>query len=119
MKFSIKDFFSKYDQIRRKLWIWLHLLNKSLLENFIFCVVCYRCIATSQSKQSFLSALLNCGNDLCNQAKVFSSSFYAFIYSFQLNGIKMWVFFGKKTSKKCTCAVMIRIIITFANQIFL
>ena len=30
MKFSIKDFFSKSDQIRRKLRIWLHLLNKSL-----------------------------------------------------------------------------------------
>ena len=37
--FSIKDFFSKCDQLRRKLRIWLHLLNKSLMENFIFCVV--------------------------------------------------------------------------------
>ena len=26
MKFFIKDFFSKCDQIRRKLWIWSHLL---------------------------------------------------------------------------------------------
>ena len=39
MKFSIKDFFSKYDQIRRKLRIWSHLLKKSLMENFIFCAV--------------------------------------------------------------------------------
>ena len=39
MKFSIKDFFSKRDQIRRKLRIWSHLLNKSLMENFIFCSV--------------------------------------------------------------------------------
>ena len=30
MKFSIKDFFSKYDQIRRKLRIQSHLLKKSL-----------------------------------------------------------------------------------------
>ena len=30
MKFSIKDFSSKYDQIRRKLRIWSHLLEKSL-----------------------------------------------------------------------------------------
>ena len=37
MKFSIKDFFSKYDQIRRKLRIWSHLLKKSLMKNFIFC----------------------------------------------------------------------------------
>ena len=39
MKFSIKDFFSKADQIRRKLWIWSHLLKNSLMENFSFCAV--------------------------------------------------------------------------------
>ena len=38
-KFSIKDFFSKCDQIRKKLWIWSRLLKKSLMENFIFCAV--------------------------------------------------------------------------------
>ena len=32
----IKEFFSKSDQIRRKLRIKSHLLNKSLMENFIF-----------------------------------------------------------------------------------
>ena len=37
MNLSIKDFFSKYDQICRKLQIWSHLLKKSLMENFIFC----------------------------------------------------------------------------------
>ena len=36
MKFSIKDFFSKCYQIRRKLRIWLHLLKKSLMNNFTF-----------------------------------------------------------------------------------
>ena len=39
MKFSIKDFFSKCDQISRNLRIWSHLLKKSLMENFIFCAV--------------------------------------------------------------------------------
>ena len=39
MKFSTKDFFSKCDQIRKKLRIWSHLLKKSLVENFIFCAV--------------------------------------------------------------------------------
>ena len=39
MKFSIKDFFSKCDQIRKKLRIWSHLLKKSLMENFIFCAL--------------------------------------------------------------------------------
>ena len=36
MKFSIKDFFSKCNQIRRFLQIWSHLLKKTLVENFIF-----------------------------------------------------------------------------------
>ena len=39
IKFSIKDYFSKCDQIRRKLRIWSHLLKKSLMKNFIFCAV--------------------------------------------------------------------------------
>ena len=39
MKFFIKDFFSKCDQIRRKLRIWSHLLKKSLMKNIIFCAV--------------------------------------------------------------------------------
>ena len=39
MKFSIKDFFSKCDQIRSCQRIWSYLLKKSLMENFIFCAV--------------------------------------------------------------------------------
>ena len=39
MKFFIKDFFSKCDQIRRNSQIWPYLLKKSLMENFIFCAV--------------------------------------------------------------------------------
>ena len=39
MKFSIEDFFSKYDQIHSFLWIWSHLLKKLLMKNFIFCAV--------------------------------------------------------------------------------
>ena len=39
MKFSIKDFFSKYDQIHSFQQIWSHLLKKSLMENFIFSAV--------------------------------------------------------------------------------
>ena len=40
MKFSIKDFFSKCDQSRGFLWIWSHLLKKSLMENFTFVPRC-------------------------------------------------------------------------------
>ena len=36
MNFSIKDLFSKCDQIGWKLQIWSHLLKKSLMENFMF-----------------------------------------------------------------------------------
>ena len=36
---SVKNFFSKCDQIRRKLWLYSHLLKKSLMENFISCAV--------------------------------------------------------------------------------
>ena len=39
MKFSIKDFFTKYDRNRRKLWVWSLLLKKFLVENFTFCAV--------------------------------------------------------------------------------
>ena len=39
MKFSVKDFFSKCEQIHRKLWICSHLVKKSLSENFTFCAM--------------------------------------------------------------------------------
>ena len=38
-EFSIKDFFSKCDQIRSFLRIWSHLLKKCLMKNFIFCTM--------------------------------------------------------------------------------
>ena len=39
MRFFIKDFCSKCDQIRRKLRIWSHLLENYLMENFILCAL--------------------------------------------------------------------------------
>ena len=39
MKFSIKDFFRKCDQIRSFQRIWSYLLKKFLIENFIFSAV--------------------------------------------------------------------------------
>ena len=41
-RFSIRDFFHKYEQIHSfhsSLWIWLHLMKKSLMKNVIFCAV--------------------------------------------------------------------------------
>ena len=37
MKFSIRDLFSKCDQIRSLLQILSYLLKKSLMENLVFC----------------------------------------------------------------------------------
>ena len=54
MKFPIKDFFRKCDQIRRKLRIWSHLLKKSLIENFIFCAVSDFCADVPPSQDIFL-----------------------------------------------------------------
>ena len=51
MKFFIKDFFSKCDQIRSSLRIWSHLLKKSLMENFIFCAVRYCNVSTISFEQ--------------------------------------------------------------------
>ena len=68
IKFSIKDFFSKYDQIRRKLRIWSHLLKEFLMENFIFCamksviavvVLTFVCVFHSRSGLPFLFAFWN------------------------------------------------------------
>ena len=39
MTFSIKDFFSKCNQVCKKLRLWSHLLKKSLMKTFIFCAV--------------------------------------------------------------------------------
>ena len=52
IKFSIKGFFSKCDQIRRKLRIWSHLLKKSLMEDFVFCAV-------GGSRKKHLNDLIN------------------------------------------------------------
>ena len=49
MKFSIKDFSGKCDHICIFLCIWSHLLKKSLMENFIFCAVCFTKIISVSS----------------------------------------------------------------------
>ena len=41
MKFSIKGFVSKCYQIRSFLRIWSYLLEKLLMENFIFCAMLF------------------------------------------------------------------------------
>ena len=52
MKIFIKDYFSKCDQIRRKLRIWSHLLKKYLMEIFIFCAVKNVLFVTSRLRRA-------------------------------------------------------------------
>ena len=66
MNFSIKDFFSKSDQIRSFLRIWSHLLSKSLMENFIFCAVC--CLNQGRFTEDILNGKLNI---LCKATRVY------------------------------------------------
>ena len=75
MAFSIKDFFSKCDQIRRKLRIWLHLLKKFLMENFIFCAVPVPvfCMGNNAHTQKF-KTLKGCFNPFQPADKAFSFS---------------------------------------------
>ena len=69
MKFFIKDFFSKFDQIRSFLRIWSHLLKKSLMENFIFCTV-----STNQSLCNYIYHVIQCH---CRRQKNYTlSSWY-------------------------------------------
>ena len=58
MNFSVKDLFIKCEHIRRKLRIYSHLLNKSLTEIFIFCVVNVIGFTTGKSLASFSSSLI-------------------------------------------------------------
>ena len=53
MKFSVNAFFSKYEQIRRKLRICSHLLKKSLTKNFVQSLFSVRCVKGSQKWQPF------------------------------------------------------------------
>ena len=68
MKFSIKDFFSKCDQICSFLGIWSHLLRKSLMENFIF-VQCSIKIPSFNEKLSLLKILHFQMTDSCSRSR--------------------------------------------------
>ena len=74
IEFYIKDVFSKCDQIRSFLWIWSHLLKKSLTENFIFCAVWTICckISTMIPKMANNYLVHNAINKMV-YAKIFDS----------------------------------------------
>ena len=59
MKFSIKDFFSKCEQIRSCLRIWSHLPKKSLMENFILSAVNASVVYKTKMKRFSLNQLIS------------------------------------------------------------
>ena len=78
MKFSIKAFFSKCDQIRRKQLIWSHLLKKSL----IFCAVSSFTLTAVFENGENLSCLFS-----------FCSIFFFFFVFFYVNEKQKTCFF--------------------------
>ena len=72
MKFFIKDFFSKCDQIRSFLRIWSHLLKKSFMEDFTagegMCFSQMIGIYGSKKKANLLNMKFN--NKMCIQNSV-------------------------------------------------
>ena len=90
MKFSIKDFFSKCDQIRSFLRIWSHLLNKSLTENFIICAVtsaiktknigqtCSKTVAIKRCCENMQQNYWRTPTTKCDSAWVFFCKFYPY-----------------------------------------
>ena len=126
MKFSSKDIFSKCDQIGSFLRIWSHLLNKSLMENFIFCPLHYLLKGHSFStfakfsekltfqnidvkiSQTFVSRLLRLkGHFFTFWSKIQKRSFQIGYEKKIRNGASMWNLI-KKSRKKLRNQILIR-----------
>ena len=79
MKFPITDFFSKQDQIRKKLRIWSYLLKKSVVENFIFCAVLLLKLSIDNSGQNLHKSIYLQGRNFCGRnscRKYFSGTYF-------------------------------------------
>ena len=79
MKFSINNFFSKYDQIREKLWILSHLLRKFSKKNFL-CSDWSQCVHHKIFKVCSIIFLTLCIKGLvpCHSHLTFQDAFGAF-----------------------------------------
>ena len=90
-KFSIKDLFSKYDQIRSFLRIWTYLLNKFLRENFIFYAVKFTL---------FTHGLSEAYSELCDVWDV--SQFFTKV----VNGLQSWSIMLMKARSKMFVTIL-------------
>ena len=100
MKFSIKDSFSKYDQIRSFLRIWSHLLKKSLMENFHFFVNPVNPIIYLSLLQNIhIRLILVCNNQIGN--KGMHSLYMNSVFFFKSSWIvKLRIIINRKCSIK-------------------
>ena len=79
VKFSIKDFLSKCDQIRSFLRIWSHLLKKSFMENFIFFFAVYK------PNESFIWCLLT--KELCCMWELYHTLCSSILFSIYMSNM--------------------------------
>ena len=126
MKICNKDFFNKIDQIRRKLWIWSHLLIKSLIENFIF----MHCNCLSKLSDNWSSSLFKSDQIFGYVSEIiffFSCHISITILSLLHLNIQIWpslkrhMIFWKDQFRKSTykCLISISLGITFPFLSFL
>ena len=105
MKFSVKGFFSKYDQIRSFLRIWSHLLKKSLLENFNFqCSQSTSCLKSNKAHgydKINIRVLEICGDTIClSLAIIFRQCFEKGVFPSIWKKIFIIVLIYKKRNKR-------------------
>ena len=74
MKLFLRDFFSKCDQICSFRRIWSHLRKKSLMENFIFCVVLVTALLLVLYLVKQKKDITSNGRLLCNFFRLFKFS---------------------------------------------
>ena len=97
MKFSIKDFFSKCDQIRRKVRHWLHLLKKSLMKKFIFCVASNIYDGVFRINSQRLKAV----NYFCKT--LYLRCLKGFWFSHWIGSVKQFKFYGDQLTESQAC----------------
>ena len=90
MKFSIKDFSSKCDQIRSFLRVWSHLLEKSLMQNFIFCAVLFALDLSSFLIEKTINRVIFSSSDSYISQCVFKVCGYRNNHFFMVVGIFIW-----------------------------
>ena len=121
LKFSIKDFFGKCDQIRRKLQIWSHLLKKSLMENF-FCAM-----EASRSDLWFsLFAPFSINFSILKKSwnSLFPQNYFGCIYFERIRDIcihKMFYELGitcEKSTRYCSFKVYVDILVNIKSTTF-